>query len=110
MSIRFDSKKEARRFESLLLMLKAGQIRGLRLQQDFTLQEAYTDPETGERVRAIRYKADFAYDRAAAPDQNGTVCWIPVVEDVKSRPTRTKDYIIKKKLMQDRLGITIQEV
>ena len=43
--ITFDSKKEARRYEELLLMLKAGTIRKLKLQVDFTLQEAYTAPE-----------------------------------------------------------------
>jgi len=40
--IRFDSKKEVRRFRELQAMLQAGLIRELRLQQDFTLQEAYT--------------------------------------------------------------------
>lgn len=34
--ITFDSKKEARRYEELLLMLKAGTIRRLKLQVDFT--------------------------------------------------------------------------
>lgn len=56
--IRFDSKKEAGRFRELQAMLQAGLIRELRLQQDFTLQEAYTTPD-GRRIRAIRYCADF---------------------------------------------------
>ena len=47
-SLRFDSKKEARRYDELMLMLKAGQIRNLRLQQQYTLQESYIT-ETGER-------------------------------------------------------------
>ena len=51
-SIRFDSQKEARRYDELMLMLKAGEIRELKLQPQFTLQEAYTTPE-GNRVRAI---------------------------------------------------------
>lgn len=51
--IRFDSKKEAGRFRELQAMLQAGLIRELRLQQDFTLQEAYTTPD-GRRIRAIR--------------------------------------------------------
>lgn len=50
LGIRFASRKEARRYEVLLARLHAGEIRNLRLQQDFTLQEAYTTPE-GERVR-----------------------------------------------------------
>lgn len=99
----FDSRKEARRFMELLPMWKAGIIKDLRLQQDFTLQEAYTTPE-GERVRAIRYKADFVYYRRSAAGE-----WEKVVEDVKSRPTRTKTYIMKRKMMLDRLGIRIEE-
>ena len=58
--IRFQSQKEARRYDELMVMLRAGKIRDLRLQVDFTLQEAYTD-STGKRVWAIRYKADFTY-------------------------------------------------
>lgn len=98
-SIRFDSKKEARRFDELAVMLRAGTIQDLKLQPQFTLQEAYTTT-AGVRVRAIRYQADFSYQRDGAL----------VVEDVKSRATRTREYLIKKKLMQERLGIEIQEV
>lgn len=68
--ITFDSKKEARRYEELLLMLKAGTIRRLKLQVDFTLQEAYTTPE-GERVHAMRYRADFAYERPYKAGRGG---------------------------------------
>ncbi len=56
--LRFDSQKEARRYDELMVMLHAGKIRDLRLQADFTLQEAYRDSE-GKRVRAIRYRADL---------------------------------------------------
>ena len=52
--LRFDSQKEARRYDHLILRQQAGEIRDLRLQVDFTLQEAYTDQE-GRRIRAIRY-------------------------------------------------------
>ena len=109
LGIRFASRKEARRYEVLLARLHAGEIRNLRLQQDFTLQEAYTTPE-GERVRAIRYVADFAYERATEPDCTGTVHWLPVVEDVKSRATRTAKYEMKKKLLRERFGLAITEV
>jgi len=110
--LRFDSQKEARRYDELMVMLHAGIIRDLRLQVDFTLQEAYTDSE-GKRVRAIRYKADFTYQR---PCRSGTLSekadelWALVVEDVKSRPTKTKTYLMKRKMMKDRFGIDIQEV
>ena len=104
--LHFDSQKEARRYDQLIALEQAGQIRDLRLQVDFTLQEAYTDTE-GRRVRAIRYKADFAYWRYDNPPGG----WVRyVVEDVKSRATRTKEYLIKRKMLKDKLGIDITEV
>lgn len=113
----FDSQKEARRYDVLMNRLQRGQIRDLRLQVDFTLQEAYTDPK-GSRVRAIRYKADFTYYQppnrqlygSHAPwyaEQSG-LPWEYVVEDVKG--VQTKEYKLKKKLMQDKFGIAITEV
>lgn len=98
--LHFDSQKEARRYDFLIERVRRGEIGDLRLQVDFTLQEAYTDAE-GRRVRAIRYKADFTYR-----ERDGGL----VVEDVKSRPTRTKEYSIKKKMLKDRFGIDITEV
>ena len=99
--IKFDRQKEARRCDELIRRLRAALIRDLRLQVDFTLQEAYTD-ENGHRVRAIRYRADFTY---RTPDTDALT-----VEDVKSRATRTREYLIKRKMMKDKLGITITEV
>lgn len=99
--LRFDSMKEARRFDWLIERERRGEIRELRLQVDFTIQEAYTDTE-GRRVRAIRYRADFTY-------YEGTQ-GVKVVEDVKSRATRTRDYAMKKKLLKDRFGLDITEV
>lgn len=98
--LHFDSQKEARRYDHLTLRQQAGEIHDLRLQVDFTLQEAYTDQE-GRRVRAIRYRADFTYR-----ERDGRL----VVEDVKSKPTRTREYLIKRKLMKERRGIDITEV
>ena len=99
-TIRFSSKAEARRYDELMLMLKAGAISELRLQQDFTLQEAYTTPD-GKRVRIIKYVADFTYWRAGKF----------VVEDVKGgKATKTKVYQIKRKLMMEKFGIEITEV
>lgn len=108
-SIRFDSRKEARRYDELMAMLKAGKIRDLKLQQQFTLQEAYTTTE-GVRVRAIRYQADFTYQKPQFVDRDGEWIWGLVVEDVKSRATKTRAYAMKKKLMQERFNIEIQEV
>ncbi len=119
--LKFPSQKEARRYDALLLRLKAGQIKDLRMQVDFTLQEAFTDVE-GKRVRAIRYKADFVYRQPAEyyrqmygshaaywNDQSG-MPWELVVEDVKSRATATDKYKIKKKLLKEKYGIDIVEV
>ena len=69
--IHFDSKKEANRFMVLMSMRSRGLIRGLKLQAQYTLQESYIT-DTGERVRAIRYVADFAYERATEPDCTGS--------------------------------------
>lgn len=119
--IKFDSRKEARRYRHLLTAQEMGVIRDLRLQVDFTLQEAYTTAE-GERIRAIRYKADFTYKVQSAGygyeaelGSEDIEYWRSlypgelVVEDVKSRGTRTKEYQIKRKLMADR-GYEIREV
>ena len=104
--LRFDSQKEARRYDELAALERAGEIRELRMQVDFTLQEAYTDGE-GRRVRAIRYRADFTYWRYDDPPGG----WVRyVVEDVKSRATKTKTYAMKRKLMKERFNIDIQEV
>ena len=117
--LRFDSQKEARRYDELAALERAGQIRDLRMQVDFTLQEAYTDTE-GRRVRAIRYKADFTYRQkprwATQPMDPGEFAdkmgwdWPLVVEDVKSRATKTKTYAVKRKMMKERFNIDIQEV
>lgn len=119
--IKFDSRKEAHRYRHLLMAQEMGVIRDLRLQVDFTLQEAYTTAE-GERIRAIRYKADFTYkvqsagyDNEAELGSEDIKYWRSlypgalVVEDVKSKATRTKEYQIKRKLMADR-GYEIREV
>ena len=97
--IRFDSQKEARRYDELLVMLQAGIISDLRLQPQFTLQESYIT-ETGERIRAVRYTADFSYKFGGKL----------VVEDVKSTPTRTKEYMRNRKFMRSKFGIDIQEI
>ena len=119
--LHFDSQKEARRYDHLAALEQAGQIRDLRLQVDFTLQEAYTDTE-GRRVRAIRYRADFTYrtppakrwavyaDDPVGWSEKLGLPWELVVEDVKSRATRTKEYLLKRKMLKDKLGIDITEV
>lgn len=103
--IKFDSKKEAKRYLELMARRDAGEIDDLRLQVNFTLQEAFTKPN-GERVRAIVYKADFTYKKR---DGNGGYT-LYIVEDVKSKATKTRTYEIKKKLMREKFRIEVQEV
>lgn len=95
----FDSKKEASRYEELRILEKAGEIKDLRTQVKFKLIPAQRDEATGKVIeRECSYKADFVYE------EDGKT----VVEDVKG--FRTKEYIIKRKLMLYQYGIRIREV
>lgn len=95
---KFDSKKEARRYQELLLLEKAGEIKNLSRQVKFVLIPSQRD-ENGKVVeRECSYKADFTYEEGIKT----------VVEDVKG--FRTKEYIIKRKLMLYQYGIRIREV
>ena len=109
-ALKFQSRKEAKRYDELVLMLRSGAIRNLKLQPQFTLQESCLTPE-GQRVRAIQYIADFSYEiKVASVGNSGEYRWQLVVEDVKSSGTRTEQYKIKRKLMLERLGIEIKEI
>ena len=92
--ITFDSKREATRWQQLKLLERGGLISGLERQVKYEL----IPKQAGER--AVSYYADFVY----TDKQTG----LTVVEDVKGKKTR--DYIIKRKLMLWRHGITIKEV
>ena len=95
----FDSKKEARRNAQLMLMQSAGAILNLQRQVKFILIPAQREPDTigpkGGRIkgklleRECSYIADFVYTDAKTGER--------IVEDTKG--VRTKDYIIKRKLM-----------
>ena len=90
-----------------MLLQKSGEIRGLKLQVRYCLQEAYTTFE-GDKVKSIDYIADFVYERRTAPDSYGQRYWLPVVEDVKGM--RTREYAMKAKLFRNRYGFAIREV
>lgn len=95
--IQFDSKREARRYLDLRAMEIAGQIQNLRLQVKYLLIPSQRiDGKVVERE--VTYVADFQYQ------ENGKT----VVEDSKGH--RTKEYIIKQKLMLYVWGIQIREV
>lgn len=94
----FDSKKEAHRYLELKTLEKAGHIYGLDCQKRFELIPKQIDAN-GETVRNCSYIADFVYHT-----KDGEM----VVEDVKG--VRTPEYIIKRKLMLYKYGITVREI
>lgn len=102
-AIKFDSKKEAARFKELQAMVYAEEIRDLKLQPHFTLQEGFKTQD-GESVKAIVYVADFSYFKRSDDED----AWEFIVEDVKGQ--KTDVYKIKKKMMQEVYGITVQEI
>lgn len=89
--IKFASRKEANRYQELLLEQRAGIVLEIELQPRFVLQEGYRDPLTLKWVRPIVYIADFRVVYA-----NHRV----VVIDTKGY--RTKEYRLKKKLFRMR--------
>ena len=92
-----DSKREAMRANELILMQRAGVITDLQQQVPFQLIEAQK-LSNGKTERACVYIADFTYW------ENGRF----IVEDAKG--TKTKEYIIKRKLMKKVHNIEIREV
>lgn len=100
--ITFDSKKEAARYQELKLLERAGKIRRLELQKRF---ELIPPQRAAGRLaeRAAYYKADFCYDELCG-ELNA---WLPVVEDCKG--VKTREYILKRKLMLWVHGVRIRE-
>jgi hypothetical protein len=95
--ITFDSQREYRRFRELSLLERAGKITDLQRQVKFELIPSQRiDGKVVER--ACQYVADFVYI------ENGK----KVVEDTKG--FKTKDYIIKRKLMLWVHGIQVKEI
>lgn len=87
--VTFASKKEARRYSELKLLLAAGQITNLELQVPFSLDV--------NDVHICNYLADFQYL------ENGK----KITEDVKGM--RTREYVLKCRLMKAIHGIDIRE-
>ena len=113
--VTFDSKREAKRYQELKLLEKCGAIRDLQRQVTFELIPAQREESTrvytkgrkkGQPIegkiieKAVTYKADFTYIDAATGKM--------VVED--SKGMRTRDYILKRKMLLYFHGIKIQEV
>lgn len=102
----FDSRREMRRWNELIILEKAGEIKDLKRQVKYILIPAQREvvwkngrPKLGRVIeKECSYVADFVYE------ENGQT----VVEDAKGY--HTKDYIIKRKLMLYVHGIRIMEV
>ena len=93
----FDSEKEKAWYIKYKLMQQAGEIHNLELQVPFNLIETFKlDNKT---YRKTIYKADFTY-----LDKDNKLHVI----DVKG--FKTKEYLLKKKLMAYKYGIEIEEV
>lgn len=108
--ITFDSVKEANRYKELKVLERAGLVHDLQLQVKFKLipaQREWTDettasgkPKKGKILEhECSYVADFVYKNRYG---------LQVVEDVKG--FKTKDFIIKRKLMLWIHGIRVKEV
>ena len=98
--IEFDSHMEQLRYCQLKLLERAGKISDLRTQVKYELLPTQYREDGKVAERPVVYIADFVYvdhDRKMV-----------VVEDAKG--AKTKDYIIKRKLMRYIKGIEIQEV
>ena len=84
----FASKKEMNRYSTLRVMELKGEILDLELQPIFVLLGSFDF--RGKTIRAITYKADFAYTVVETSRR--------VVEDVKGH--KTTDFKLKWKLLQ----------
>lgn len=115
----FDSGKEARRYQELLLMQSAGAIDDLRTQVKFVLIPAQREESVEVFTRGknkgkhkpgrviekeVAYVADFVYHDINTDRE--------VVEDVKGYRDGAayKIFVLKRKLMLWRYGIRIREV
>lgn len=94
-----DSRREARRYQELLILQRAGEITDLRRQVKFVLIPAQRGEDGRVIERECSYYADFVYR-----DRDGA----EIVEDAKGY--RTETYRIKRKLMLHVHGVRIVEV
>ena len=95
---KYRSGREARRHQELIYLQRTGQIAGLTREVAFKLIPSQRRAD-GVAERPCTYICDFMYSTA-----DGKL----IVEDAKG--VRTKDYVIKRKLMLHVLGITVMEV
>ena len=92
--VRFDSQKEAKRYQELQWMQQAGLI------QDLECQPRYDLIVNGHKLGF--YRGDFRYKDVATDSV--------ILEDVKSPVTKTAVYMLKKKLVKALYDVEIKEV
>ena len=99
----FDSKAEAARYVYLREREKRGEISHLEIQPSFKLMGYDRLPLRYESGRQAVYRADFAYFSAEHNKR--------IVEDVKSKATKTQLYKLKKALVESQFpAVKIIEV
>ena len=100
--ILFDSTREAARYHELKLLAVAGEITDLEIHPGFPLivGRLHHDPPCFTTVGM--FHADFRYKVR----HTGTL----VVEDVKSGPTKTEAYRLRKRIVEEVHGIVITEI
>jgi len=90
-----DSKIEVKRYNELLLMEKAGEIRDISKQPRFILQGSFKYKDDKIKEKQIAYTADFKYF-----DIKQSV-WI--IEELKSEFTaKITDYVLRRKLFKNK--------
>lgn len=101
---RFDSVKEYKRYQDLVLLQRAGKISDLQRQVELVIQEPFE--YRGKKVNGVSYVADHVYLRDGEK----------VVEDVKGvgkdgkTVTATKDFRLKWKLLKAKYPAFVFEV
>ena len=88
--IKFDSQKEARRYQELLLLQKAGEVMRFDVHPRYTL---WANAPEYQRLSVLigHYSPDFYVLYSS-----GEV----VIEDVKSEPSKTTAYRLRKKIFE----------
>lgn len=100
--IKFDSTREAKRYEELKLLVRAGKIKSLRVQVSYPLVKSVKYKNAKRAKPEMIYTADFEYWDI----ENNEL----VVEDVKSVATaKLTDYIMRRHMMLAFHGIEVLE-
>lgn len=88
----FQSKKEAQYYVDLLLQERCGNVREIKLQPRYLIQEAFT--KNGKKYQKIEYVADFEYEEKAVRGHH----WVERIVDTKG--VKTEAFKIKQKMFE----------